>query len=173
MANAKHNVEGTIKELATAFPAVFTLDPALVRPLKLGIKDDLFAQSVISHRRIAAALRSYCSGVNYLTACTEGAVRVDLAGEPAGSVTGVEAEHAVQAITLLSKISAKRARKTASAPMDTKPPEANKRLTAAAVPEQSKIISKGEPTTVVEEPGRRRLSLNDLRKAAAVRKSGR
>ena len=173
MANAKHNVEGTIKELATAFPAAFTLDPALVRPLKLGIKDDLFAQSVISHRRIAAALRSYCGSANYLTTCSEGAVRVDLAGEPTGCVTGVEAAHAAQAIALLAKISAKRARKAANAPRDTKPPEANKGLTAAAVPEQSKIISKGKPATVVAAPGRRRLSLDDLRKAAAVRKSGR
>jgi hypothetical protein len=46
-------------------------------------------------------------------------------------------------------------------------------VTAAAVPEQSKIIGKGKPTTVVGEPGRGPLSLNDLRKAAAIRKSGR
>jgi hypothetical protein len=31
------------------------------RPFKLGIKDDLFEQSKISHRRIVAALRSYCT----------------------------------------------------------------------------------------------------------------
>jgi sRNA-binding protein len=121
-----------------------------------------------------AALRSYCSSANYLTACTEGAVRVDLAGESAGGVTGVEAEHAVQAIALLSKISAKRARKAAGAPRDTRalePAGAQQGLTAAAVSEQSKVISKGKP--VVATPGRRRLSLDDLRKAAAVRKSGR
>ena len=173
MANAKHNVEGTIKELATAFPVAFTLDSSLVRPLKLGIKDDIYARSDISHRRIMAALRSYCSSANYLTACTQGAVRVDLAGESAGGVTGVEAEHAVQAIALLSKISAKRARKAAGAPRDTKAPEPTKGLTAAAVSEQSKIISKGKPATVVGTPEPRRLSLDDLRKAAAVRKSGR
>jgi sRNA-binding protein len=39
--NDKPGVDGTIKELATAFPAAFTLDPKLVRPLKLGIRDDL------------------------------------------------------------------------------------------------------------------------------------
>jgi len=173
MVEGKTNVEATIAELVKAFPAAFTLDSSLVRPLKLGIKDDIYARSDISHRRIMAALRSYCSSANYLTACTEGAVRVDLAGESAGSVTGVEAEHAVQAIVLLSKISAKRARKAAGAPRDTKAPEPNKGLTAAAVSEQSKIISKGKPATVVATPGRRRLSLDDLRKAAAVRKSGR
>ena len=53
-------VETIIAELVAAFPAAFTLDPTLVRPVKLGIKDGLYAQSPISHRRITAALRSYC-----------------------------------------------------------------------------------------------------------------
>ena len=56
---------------------------------------------------------------------------------------------------------------------ETKVPEPNKGLTASAVSEQSKIMSKGKPPTVVATPGPRRLSLDDLRKAAAVRKSGR
>jgi len=34
---------------------------------------------------------SYCSRVHYLKVSTEGAVRVDLAGEPAGNVTAKEA----------------------------------------------------------------------------------
>jgi sRNA-binding protein len=67
-----------------AFPAAFTLDRTLVRPVKLGIKDDLYGQCAISHRRITAALRSYCNSVHYLRASTEGAVRIDLAGDPAG-----------------------------------------------------------------------------------------
>jgi hypothetical protein len=47
------------------------------------------AQSVVSHRRITAALRSYCNSLHYLKVSTECAVRVDLAGEPAGNVTGI------------------------------------------------------------------------------------
>jgi hypothetical protein len=50
------------------------------------------AQSVVSHRRITAALRSYCNSVHYFKVSTKGAVRVDLAGEPAGNVTAKEAE---------------------------------------------------------------------------------
>ena len=177
MVEGKNNVEATITELVKAFPAAFTLDSLQVRPLKLGIKDDIYARSDMSRRRITAALRTYCSSANYLAACTEGAVRVDLAGEPAGSVTGAEAEHAVQALALLSKITAKRVGKAAAAPRRTKPPEAIKRhhssLTAAAVPDQSKTISKGKPATVLATPGPGRLSLDDLRKAAAARKSGR
>jgi sRNA-binding protein len=80
MSRGANKVDATIAELAEAFPPAFTLDPKLVRPFKLGIKDDLFKQSTISHRRIVAALRSYCNSLNYLRASTEGAVRTDLAG---------------------------------------------------------------------------------------------
>jgi ProP effector len=67
-----------------------------VAEAKRGIRDDLYRQSVISHRRITAPLRSYCNRVQYLKATMEGAVRIDLAGKPAGTVTAVEAEHAKQ-----------------------------------------------------------------------------
>ena len=39
------------------FPGAFAAEPSKMRPLKLGILRDIFAYSVISHRRIAAALR--------------------------------------------------------------------------------------------------------------------
>jgi sRNA-binding protein len=132
MADGKNNAEGTIAELVTAFPTAFTLDPTLVRPLKLGIKDDLFAQCGISHRRITAALRLYCNGASYLAATTEGAVRVDLAGEPAGIVTGAEAAHAMEALAVLAKIAAKRAGKAAGAPKDASAPKASPAASAAA-----------------------------------------
>src|SRR5262245_37168648 len=61
-------VKTTIAELVVAFPAAFTLDPTLVRPVKLGIKDDLYARSAISRRRITAALRFYCNSAHYLSA---------------------------------------------------------------------------------------------------------
>jgi RNA chaperone ProQ/FINO-like protein len=41
MSDGVTRVKAAISELVAAFPAVFTLDPMLVRPLKLGIKDDL------------------------------------------------------------------------------------------------------------------------------------
>jgi sRNA-binding protein len=63
-------VKAIIAELVAAFPAAFTLDPALVRPVKLGIRNDLYAQSAISRRRITAALWSYCNKVHYLKAST-------------------------------------------------------------------------------------------------------
>jgi hypothetical protein len=92
-------VEAAISELVAAFPATFTLDPKLVRPVKLGIKNDLYGQSAFSRRRITAALRAYCNSAPYLTASIEGTVRIDLAGEPAGAVTATEARHAREALS--------------------------------------------------------------------------
>jgi sRNA-binding protein len=66
MSNSATKAETAIAELVVAFPAAFTLDPTLVRPLKLGIKDDIYAQSAISRRHIKAALRCYCNSVHYL-----------------------------------------------------------------------------------------------------------
>ena len=61
MGDGKSTVERTIAELAAAFPAAFTLDLMLVRPLKLGIKEDLYERTGISRRRITEALPSYCN----------------------------------------------------------------------------------------------------------------
>jgi ProP effector len=107
-------VKTAISELVAAFPAAFSLDPMLIRPVKLGIKDDLYRQSARSHRRITAALRAYCNTVPYLEASTEGAVRIDLAGEPGGIVTAAEAQHAREGLAALTKANAKGIRKIRS-----------------------------------------------------------
>jgi ProQ/FINO family len=63
-----------------------------------------------SVRRCAAsraALRSYCNSMHYLRASTEGAVRIDLTGEPAGTVTAIEARHATECLAALAKIAAR------------------------------------------------------------------
>ena len=171
--SGKSDVEVTISELARAFPTAFPLDPTTVRPLKLGIKDDIYARSDISHRRITAALRLYCNGASYLAASKEGAVRIDLSGQPAGTVTEAEAKHAFEALTVLAKIATKRSRKAISG---STPPSRNTGAAkpspraAVAVPKRSNIITKGRSTSGPAAVGPRRLSLDDLRKAAATRK---
>jgi ProP effector len=173
MSKSVGKVEITITELVAAFPAAFTLDRTLVRPVKLGIKDDLYGQSAISHRRITAALRSYCNSVHYLRASTEGAVRIDLAGEPAGTVTATQARHATEGLAALAKIAAKRASKGASATMSTQTPTGTGKLSpraATAAPKGSDISKR----TLAAEPdtsGQKRLSLGDLKRAAAARKT--
>jgi ProP effector len=104
MSNSATKLETAIAELVVAFPATFTLDPTRVRPVKLGIKDDIYAQSAISRRRITAALRSYCNSLHYLRASTEGAARIGLTGEPAGTVTATEARHATERVSSLAKV---------------------------------------------------------------------
>jgi hypothetical protein len=146
LGDGKTDIEATIAELVAAFPATFTLEPSQVRPLKLGIRDELFTQSAISHRRITAALRAYCNSVHYLKANTEGAVRLDLAGESAGIVTSVEAEFASGRLTKLAKTVDKPSGK---APNGDCPGPAH------------------VPT------GPKRLSLGDLKRAAAARRASR
>jgi ProP effector len=153
---ANRTIGTTIAEWVAQFPKAFTLDPAGVRPLKLGIRDDLYALSAISHRRIIAALTRYCKSATYLKATTEGAVRINLAGEPAGNVSATEAQHAMERLAVFAKTAAKRASKASSA---MKAPS-------------SKEPAKGELAPRSTTAGPRRLSLNDLRKAAAARKGG-
>ena len=156
-------------ELAAAFPAAFTLDPTLVRPVKLGIKDDVFAQSDVSHRRISAALRCYCNSVHYLRATTEGAVRIDLTGEPAGTVTATEARHATERLALGK--AATKSGKVAAGSRGTQTPKGagTESSRAATIPRRPKAGNTlaVEPTT----PGPKRLSLSDLKQAAAARKA--
>jgi sRNA-binding protein len=177
MSKSVGKVEITIAELVAAFPAAFTLDRTLVRPVKLGIKDDLYGQSAISHRRITAALRFYCNSVHYLSASTEGAVRIDLTGEPAGTVTATQARHATEGLAALAKIAAKRASKVASATMSTQTPKGTgtgklSSRVATAVPKGSDISNR-TLATESPTPGHKRLSLDDLKRAAAARKATR
>jgi sRNA-binding protein len=178
MSDSVAKVEAAISELVVAFPAAFTLDPMLVRPVKLGIRDDLCAQSTISRGRISAALRSYCHSAPYLTASKEGATRIDPTGEPAGTVTATEAQHAIEELAALSKVAkvaTKRGGKVASAPGDVQTPnraaiEKAPLRAATEAPDESDI-SKHRPTAEPATRGQKLLSLSDLKRSAAARKA--
>jgi ProP effector len=175
MSDSVAKVEAAISELVAAFPAAFALDPMLVRPVKLGIRDDLCAQSTISRGRVSAALRSYCHSAPYLTASTEGTARIDLTGEPAGTVTATEAQHAIEELAALSKVATKRAGKVASAPGDVQAPNRaameKAPLPAATEAPNESDITKHRPTAEPAIRGQKRLSLSDLKRAAAARKA--
>jgi ProP effector len=174
MSNSATKLQAAIVELAAAFPAAFTLDPALVRPMKLGIKDDL-TQSVISHRRIKAALRSYCNSVPYLRASTEGAARIDLTGAPAGVVTATEAQHATERLAALTEASAKRTSVAGASKGAQKPKSVGARKTSPGAATAPKVRDINKPTLAAEPAtsGPKRLSLADLKRAAAARKATR
>ncbi|CDI04547.1 hypothetical protein BN873_990018 [Candidatus Competibacter denitrificans Run_A_D11] len=65
-----------------------------VRPLKIGIHQDLLAVlgEGFTRAEIKRLLGRYCNHVRYQRSLREGAVRIDLQGQPAGVVTAEEAE---------------------------------------------------------------------------------
>jgi ProP effector len=175
MSERATKMEAAISELVAAFPAALTLDPMLVRPVKLGIRNDLYGQSSISRRRITAALRTYCNSVPYLKASVEGAVRVDLAGEPAGAVTATEALHARKALAAITKATAKVTGKIDSQSA-SRPPEGVRighPSGVQAAQKKGSETSKRPQTAEAATPDQKRSSLSDLKLAAAARKAKR
>jgi RNA chaperone ProQ/FINO-like protein len=79
--------------LAERFPACFKGcgEPRL--PLKVGIHRDIWNTAPsLSHTDIRGALKDYVSDAAYYQVLAEGAVRVDLNGNPAGVVTEQQAK---------------------------------------------------------------------------------
>ncbi|MGB0467713.1 MAG: ProQ/FINO family protein [Pontibacterium sp.] len=81
-----------LQQLSEAYPKTF--DRNNVRPLKIGIQDDLIADEKLAKNKIKRALASYVRSINYFRSQKEGAERVDINGEAAGLVTAEEAAHA-------------------------------------------------------------------------------
>jgi ProP effector len=97
----------TLLMLRQRFPsAIARLDLPSRRPLKVGIRDDIAAaMPEIAAADIGLALKIYTGHSAYLGQCTEGAARIDLDGEAAGSVTMQQAAYAAE---LMAKIRRKR-----------------------------------------------------------------
>ena len=62
--------------------------------MKVGIGNDIAKMLYINPRAVGLALGFYCNRSAYLSACKEGATRVDLDGNPAGTVIERDAAHA-------------------------------------------------------------------------------
>lgn len=84
--------QAALKQLMEAYPSVFNRDN--VRPLKIGIQEDLVADEKLAKNKIKRALASYVRAPQYFKALQVDADRVDLQGESAGKVTESEAAHA-------------------------------------------------------------------------------
>ncbi len=78
--------------ICETYPKTFNREN--VRPLKIGIQEELLADEKISKGKIKRALASYVRAPAYYRSLQAGAQRVDLTGEDAGEVTEQEAEHA-------------------------------------------------------------------------------
>jgi ProP effector len=86
-----------IARLVELFPACFASADHDRKPLAIGIRDRLFERATgLSKTMMRKALAGYADGAGYLRALTEGAIRIDLDGNPAGVVTPRQAEFAAQ-----------------------------------------------------------------------------
>jgi len=84
--------QAALEQLVEAYPQTFSRDN--VRPLKIGIQEDLIADEKLARNRIKRALATYVRSLAYLRSVQEGAERIDLKGEASGVVSASEAEHA-------------------------------------------------------------------------------
>src|SRR5262245_20561799 len=120
-------VAAAIMLLAELFPRCFSIFEGRRCPLKLGIHLDLLTalDGAIMLAELHNALGAYCSNPVYLSALRKGVSRLDLNGEPAGTVTADEAAHARE---MLARIRAKRKNRAAAVKAQAPPP---KRLSLA------------------------------------------
>lgn len=81
-----------VQLLCETYPQTFAI--AEPKPLKIGIQEELIADGKLSQNKIKRGLASYVRAYAYLRSQTDGAARVNLAGEADGAVTADEAAHA-------------------------------------------------------------------------------
>jgi hypothetical protein len=86
----RRRAEATLGTLILLFPKCFTFDRP--QPLKISIDQDIRSRATnISANDLHQALRIYVGSPTYLAATIEGAIRVNLDGEPDGIVTVAQA----------------------------------------------------------------------------------
>ncbi len=94
--------QAALQLLCDAYPEVFNRES--MRPLKIGIQEDLVADEKLAKNKIKRALASYVRSPYYFRSLKEGADRIGLDGQPAGTVTESEAEHARQQLKEINKL---------------------------------------------------------------------
>jgi ProP effector len=183
MVTSKIQSAETIAELAKLCPAAFSTDSSLLRPLAVGVKELLLQHCNLSPESIDDALKHYTGSTGYLKVLVEGAERVGLDGKSAGTVTARQAEYAQRRLTrtaertaakadasaATSKADASAAKPKAKAPAAAAKPG---RVTKDGVGDKMSATRKSTATRTVEssQSGPPRLSLSDLKQAAAERR---
>jgi sRNA-binding protein len=157
MTNRKAKIAQTIAELQAAFPLAFFVQADRIKPLGIGIKQQIYGRCTLSHREVGAALRGYTGRVAYLLKIIEGAVRFDLDGAASGNVTAKEATHAAEQI---KKILAKAA---------GEPKSKIEPITPAKETPARANITKSPAMSGVSKPGPRQRILAGLKQAVTVR----
>ncbi|MGE0969624.1 ProQ/FINO family protein [Klebsiella sp. WOUb02] len=112
-----------VGKVATAFPLLWPDAGARqFRPVKTGIHADVIAwiaanpQAGLCEEEWKQAIRFLVSRLEYLRTVTAGTSRVDLSGEPAGTVTASEEQHARRNIAAIRARFAKKPRNSEKDP---------------------------------------------------------
>jgi ProP effector len=93
--NRSHSA-AVLELLCAQFPRCFLHDEARRQPLKVGIHNDVLLAlgDAVTPSELARALQIYVNNRIYQSRLRPGATRIDLNGEPAGTVTAGEAAFA-------------------------------------------------------------------------------
>ena len=144
-----------IAQLAELYPNCFR-QPG--QPLKIGIRNDVIAwHPELQPGLIASALRTYTRSVGYLKTLKAGAVRIDLEGNPVGTVTAADEADAERKI-------AKAARRAAAKAIEGRK---GKSATVADLP-SGLVAATPQPIPPAGPP---RLGLAGLKAAAQARRA--
>jgi ProP effector len=94
--NRSHSAAAVLELLCAQFPRCFFHDEARRQPLKVGIHNDVLLAlgDAVTPSELARALQIYVNNRIYQSRLRPGATRIDLNGEPAGTVTAGEAAFA-------------------------------------------------------------------------------
>jgi ProP effector len=151
-----------IAQLAELYPNCFR-QPR--QPLKIGIHNDVIARHPeLRPSLIASALKAYTRSVGYLETLKAGTPRIDLEGNPVGTVTDADEEDAKRKIAEAARRAASKAiedRNTAGQPAAI--PVAERAGQQNPIPE----VKSRQPTPA----GPPRLGLADLKAAAQARRA--
>lgn len=100
--HARHEKQNMVNWLADNFPAAFFLQAKRVKPLKIGIFDDIidFYERLeappFSKKMLREALNYYSASPAYLSCQKLNIERIDLYGNPVDIVTDAQAQYAQQ-----------------------------------------------------------------------------
>jgi sRNA-binding protein len=144
--------KAVIALLAERWPQCFSVYEKRRKPLKLGIHIEILAAlgDAVTPSELSVALGIYCRNGVYLCRCSEGAPRIGLNGNCTGHVTAEEAEHAA------ARLGGRAVKRPVSAGNNV----LSKTAHCAVLPPSVEGIA-ARP---------KRLSLDDLRAAAAARR---
>jgi ProP effector len=151
-----------IAQLAELYPSCFR-QPR--QPLKVGIHNDIIAlHPELRPSLIASALKTYTRSLGYLETLKAGSARIDLEGNPVGTVTDTDEEDAKRKIAK----AARRAAAKAIEDRNTAGPPAAKPF-AERPGQQNPIPEAKSPQSAPAEP--LRLGLAGLKAAAQARRA--